>query len=474
MFTLAPEPSLPPRRGRPIVAWLVIIAAVVVVIVIQMYGSAARSEKGDAYFLSQQITGRATVGAVQVMGSQAQDANARRLQEEVNRGPYVKRLRFVVMIGELEGPGKALDQLDKLRELWEEHAPSDEDARLTGLLETLYRDYDEEKWDAPALSDDDRRELRDQLDWFGELALAPANGPDAAAREAVLESARRAYVSGLVAGLVILALGFAGFVLLVIGAVLARLGILRFHFMCGSRNGGVYAETFALWLLLYLLPAGVMKLAPGWRPPLWVSGVFALGTLAALAWPVLRGESWQRVRQDLGLWTRRNSALEVAWGFGCWLAVLPLALLGALAGQGLINLHQRWAGDDPFGIPVQPSHPASEWLLHGGAWERVQIVVMAAVIAPIIEETMFRGVLYRHLREVVGTWPRGAGVLCSALAVSFVFAVIHPQGAFGVPALMALAFGFTLARELRGSLVGPMAAHGLSNALVALMVMSVN
>ena len=39
---------------------------------------------------------------------------------------------------------------------------------------------------------------------------------------------------------------------------------------------------------------------------------------------------------------------------------------------------------------------------------------------------------------------------------------------------MALALGFTLARELRGSLVGAMVAHGMSNGMVTVFVLWMN
>jgi membrane protease YdiL (CAAX protease family) len=54
--------------------------------------------------------------------------------------------------------------------------------------------------------------------------------------------------------------------------------------------------------------------------------------------------------------------------------------------------------------------------------------------------------------------------------VCFVFAVIHPQGIFGVPPLMALAFAFCLAREFRGTLLPAMIAHGINNAALTAMV----
>ncbi|HEV3025798.1 MAG TPA: CPBP family intramembrane glutamic endopeptidase, partial [Pirellulales bacterium] len=86
-------------------------------------------------------------------------------------------------------------------------------------------------------------------------------------------------------------------------------------------------------------------------------------------------------------------------------------------------------------------------------WGRVQVLFVASVAAPIVEETMFRGVLHRHLRDATSLLGYAASALASATVASFVFAAIHPQGWLAVPALMALAFAFTLTREWRGTLV---------------------
>jgi membrane protease YdiL (CAAX protease family) len=101
---------------------------------------------------------------------------------------------------------------------------------------------------------------------------------------------------------------------------------------------------------------------------------------------------------------------------------------------------------------------------------RLQIVVLAAIIAPLVEETMFRGFLYRHLRDAGWRLPRLVSVLISGTVVSFLFAVIHPQGWTLVPALMGLALGFTLMREWRGSLIGPMIAHGINNSVALFLL----
>jgi membrane protease YdiL (CAAX protease family) len=86
---------------------------------------------------------------------------------------------------------------------------------------------------------------------------------------------------------------------------------------------------------------------------------------------------------------------------------------------------------------------------------------------------MFRGVFYRHLREATRRGGLAASLLVSGLVNSFLFAAVHPQGLLAVPVLMALALGFTLAREWRGSLLAGMVAHGLNNGLVALLMFTV-
>src|SRR5207302_11360948 len=94
------------------------------------------------------------------------------------------------------------------------------------------------------------QELKRRLGWFGDLALNPRSGPNPAARAAVSAPAQRLiFAEG---GIAFLALGggLVGFVLLILFFVLWRQ--MRSHFRVGSPFGGVYAETFALRLLLFI------------------------------------------------------------------------------------------------------------------------------------------------------------------------------------------------------------------------------
>ena len=108
-------------------------------------------------------------------------------------------------------------------------------------------------------------------------------------------------------------------------------------------------------------------------------------------------------------------------------------------------------------------------------WQKVQLLTVACIAAPIVEETMFRGVLYRHLRQSTRGIGTAASIAISILIMSFVFAAIHPQGLVAIPVLMSLAIAFALAREWRGSLVPSMVMHAVNNGLamtVLIMVFS--
>jgi membrane protease YdiL (CAAX protease family) len=54
--------------------------------------------------------------------------------------------------------------------------------------------------------------------------------------------------------------------------------------------------------------------------------------------------------------------------------------------------------------------------------------------------------------------------------VSLVFAAIHPQGWVAIPVLGSIALILAALREYRGSLIAPMTAHALNNALAVLMM----
>ena len=98
------------------------------------------------------------------------------------------------------------------------------------------------------------------------------------------------------------------------------------------------------------------------------------------------------------------------------------------------------------------SHPIVEEIARGDMGTLAIVFLLACVVAPIVEETMFRGVLYRHLREVSAWAGLTLSVLVSGLWVAFIFCRDSYPGLLAVPALMPLAFAFAVTRKWRGSL----------------------
>jgi len=221
---------------------------------------------------------------------------------------------------------------------------------------------------------------------------------------------------------------------------------------------GIHIELFAAWVV-YEVALGVVASRAD-LDGLGTIGVIifqALGLLA-LAWPFVRGMPWSELRRELGLTMGAGIVREAAWGVLAWCMAVPMVLVGIV-----LSLLLGWL----FGGSLSDaSHPMQEGLRSSSAGGIVIWYLVAAVVAPVLEEILFRGGLYRGLRGATGSMPLLASMVVSALLSSLVFAAIHPQGVLFVPILGALAMSFCLVRELRGSLVAPMVGHALNNGLI--------
>lgn len=101
--------------------------------------------------------------------------------------------------------------------------------------------------------------------------------------------------------------------------------------------------------------------------------------------------------------------------------------------------------------------PVKTFLGAGGPMLKLMLAAGAVVIAPIAEETIFRGFIYGVVKSFSDRW-------FAAIFTSLVFAGVH-QHVGSLPALFVLAMGFALAYEATGCLLVPMFMHALFNAL---------
>jgi membrane protease YdiL (CAAX protease family) len=448
--------------GQPLLAWLVILG-LVGFIIYRHATSRPESRQADQVVM---VEGQARymVGAATVLHGQEKILYDK--ASEFNRGSYAQRLRYVILGGDLVGPAEARDRLQRLA-AGEDNAPAPtpKQQRLTELLLRLYTAY-EAGHGPEVLSAEEQAEVRESLGWFGALALTPAGHSTKQERARVVGPAQRTAVGliGYTVGMILLA--GVGLLLGVAVFVLWLLGRLRAGFRPGSPYGGIYAETFALYLVLFVAAGFAFRwLQVRQDLAILFNGLAALVGLVALAWPVLRGVSWQQVRIDIG-WRARRPGREILLGLGCYVTALPVMFGGVLVFVLLTHLLRQLGKE-----PEPPDHPLIGWVAHGGWWVRLQVAFDACVVAPLVEETMFRGVFYRHLREATGRLLPVLSVLASAVVVSLLFAAIHPQGLVFVPVLGGLAFVFCMAREWRGSLLAPIVAHGINNGVTLLLLL---
>lgn len=88
-----------------------------------------------------------------------------------------------------------------------------------------------------------------------------------------------------------------------------------------------------------------------------------------------------------------------------------------------------------------------------------QVFVLAVLIAPIVEEVIFRNFIYGFFRFRFSA-------LFSALFSGFFFAVMHPYTMLMMPHLTVLGMGLALLREHRPGIVAPVVAHMIVNGMV--------
>jgi len=152
----------------------------------------------------------------------------------------------------------------------------------------------------------------------------------------------------------------------------------------------------------------------------------------------------------------RRSGLLAGWGFaGIW-ANLPILAVAFVITLSLKDV-----------LPV-PSHPASETLMQDQSpLTLIGIFLGASVMAPIVEEIIFRGLILGACLRVM---PPVAAILLNGLA----FAAIHPQGLAGIPPLMALGVMLAMLTYQTGSLVPAMVMHAVNNTVVLVLNVIIN
>jgi hypothetical protein len=187
-----------------------------------------------------------------------------------------------------------------------------------------------------------------------------------------------------------------------------------------------------------------------------VSGVWALVTVVGLILP-LAGYHFARGLKGFGL-RLKTIPRDLAASFTHLLAVWPLmaAMFIATSAAGRLLEGPDFEMPKHDTLEVMAEHPQVSL--------QVLLAFLAVVVAPLIEETVFRGLFQTMIRSYLGRpW-------LAIIITSILFAMVHANLSHW-PALFALALGMGYAYEKSGSLFRPIFMHVFFNgATIALLL----
>ena len=445
---LQPQDSSSEERGAGFWAWPVILLATVVIgfgpLIFPQAQQASVEDAQRSQLALLQLQARVAIGVAPLNPAQA----ATELEQleswaTTDRNAAALALVHAFISPDEKGRGKAAEILEQRKEA-AGSAPV--------FLSRIRRGIDN------GVSEEERGRFRRELGWFSQLFAekgTPEKFPNGDAIRA----------QGLIMALSIGVLALVAFVAFLTGCVLAvlalvnrRQGKLSFAFSFGARPARVFLESFAIFL------AGMALSNLGAWMVHWLFQPVGMGltVILALWWPVCRGWRWREVRRSLGWHRGRGFFREIGAGFVGYLGMLPIVGAGILCtlllSLAMGAIHAQEAGDAIGAAPDPVTHPVVGLML-GGLRAKVFVLVLGAVLAPLLEETFFRGAFFRALRS---RW----GLVFSGLLSGLIFAALHPQGVVAIPALTAMGFGFACIREWRDSLIAPMTAHAINNGLL--------
>lgn len=261
----------------------------------------------------------------------------------------------------------------------------------------------------------------------------------------------------LVFGGFVIALALGGLLLLVFAVQAKKLRQVGYP---ESGVGRATADRLALKMGVYLIAyfggvVGFLANVPIPAPPMVKAMVgmslFFFVLMAIVAMPV------QGVRDALRTLVGRVDRpwRLVAAGLWAWLAALPVVLGTALVTTRLFP-----------GLPT-PSHPTTVDIAAGsGLLEVFATYAVAAVLAPLLEELTFRGMLFPALQRWM---PWGVAAVVGGL----VFGAVHPQGPLLWLSLGAIGTASAVVAQYTGSLVPSFVLHAANNAAVLTLALVV-
>lgn len=385
------------------------------------------------------------------------------------------RIRIIMLTGEFVGDEAAMEKILDFNAETLSADFLDEDVHVErntndlilaelNALETLYT------YGIESLEEGQIAQLKARYGLIGKVAMTHGLENDDPQRQPLIDGFGMMVLFFLLVGAVALFGPLLGLILLIFGIVRLSTGSMKMKSHVPSHGGSVFLETYALFVAGFIaLLIGSFFVADKW-PELAPFSLLVQWALTLLIfWGILRGMRVKTWRKAIGWHTGEGVFKEIGCGIVAYLASVPIYIIGVgitiilLIIQGIITAMGTGGATEPVAV----SNPIFEMVASGDLVTIFMLYALTTIWAPITEETIFRGALFRHLRGKTH-W------VFAGIISAFLFAFMHSYGPLMVAPLIALGFMFAFMREWRGSLIAPMTAHFLHNfTLMTFMILLV-
>jgi membrane protease YdiL (CAAX protease family) len=303
------------------------------------------------------------------------------------------------------------------------------------------------------LTEPELNQLTSDLGWYGELISLKLNGSDSKSSSSITDI-QKSFEVLLRAIAIVSVLFTVSIFLFLVYCYLFSKGKQTFSFQQSTVPSYLLLEIFLLYLAaMHFLPdLADFLFAAEQRSNYILLNIVAISSLISLLfWPTIFKIKISAIADTLGLKITdiKQLILSVVYGLvGYLTAIAPLILVlfGYSAILSLLKVS-----------PLQGTHPIIPIMLSDNSSNfQIQILILAVVVAPIIEELMFRGVLFSWFRLRFGA-------TFTIITSGLIFAAIHPQGAIGLVPLGFIGIALGFLREWRNSIIASMVAHACFN-----------
>jgi membrane protease YdiL (CAAX protease family) len=490
-----PPTKDPGSRGRAAIAWAVVITCFLCIAVLQQLPnfskpavppttpSAAALEPLASDFDQLDLMGRMMVKFSEL--SPPNDRAQLYSMVGIPQLPDDQQVRMMPLTQTMLGTEDALKKISALQDKLKAQAkslnadqanatPDPSAAHKLATSEALQEDLATlaRLYSAPSasVSTADRNRIERRFGWLGKVALTfdfPNADPT---RAGLVGGGMMLAIGAMVLGFAVISAFIAGCVVLVLLAVNVLNGRLKPAFVRPISGGSLPIETAAVFMVAFLSLKAVIGLIAKFTSlsdeQLMVVSLTLQWTILPLVLivPMFLGYRPSQIRSALGLHAGKGVLREIGAGVVTFLACIPLYFAAVVLVLIILLIQQLIASSGTGGgAPIEPpANPLTEIIGTGGV-VALLLGTLAVIWAPLVEEIIFRGGLFRQLTVKLP-------IIIAAMLTGLIFALMHGYGLALMPPLIMLGTIYSLVRYWRGSIIACITAHALHNGSVTIIL----